>query len=133
MMQNFYIFWIIQVVDLQDFFSLCNAFFRHDYRPRLFIYSKIHVAFKTRNYFVDFVIQTRRFLSRSRYNKRRSCLVNQYAVNFINNSKIQLSLDNGVYIKLHIITQVVKTKFIVCSVSYIRAVCLFSFGIVYAA
>jgi len=125
--------WIIQIINLQDIFSLCNTFFRHDYGPRFFIYSKIHVAFKARNYFIDFVIQTRRFLGRSGYNQRCSCLVNQYAVNLINNSKIQVSLSQRIHIKFHVIAQVIKTKLIVCSVSYICTVCLFSFRVVHAA
>ena len=63
----------------------------------------------------------------TRNNKWGTCFINQNGVHFVHNTEIVPTLHLVVFANLHIVTQIVKAKFIVCAVSDVAFICLFLF------
>ena len=69
--------------------------------------------------FVCSVVHIGRLIARTRYNKRGSRLVYQNRVNLVDDGKAVSSLNHTLLVNDHIVTQIVKTEFVVRTVSYI--------------
>ena len=69
-------------------------------------------------------VKVGRFVALTRYNKRSSCLVDKNGVNLVNDGKVKGSLNLLVLVNDHIITKIVKTKLVVCTVGYVGVVSL---------
>ena len=78
---------------------------------------------------VNRVVFIGRFLSWSRYDKRRTSFINQYAVYFINNGKIEIPLNKLIHRVLHVVSKVIKTEFVIGAISNIRHVSLLTLGL----
>ena len=61
---------------------------------------------------------------RTRNNQRRTCIIDKYRVNFVNNRIVVLALNQIGWRKCHVVTQIVETELVVCSESNIRSVSL---------
>ncbi len=83
------------------------------------------------NIFVNFVVFISVILALTGNNKRGSSLINKNRVNFINYAEVKTALNFSFQLNLHIVTQIVKTKLIVCAVSNIAVVRKFSGVIVH--
>ena len=65
--------------------------------------------------------------------KRCTCLVNQDGVDLIDDTVVKISLYKLLFVDDHIVTKVIKSKFIVCYISNVASVCctaLFRFHVV---
>src|SRR5665213_3526477 len=62
--------------------------------------------------------------ARSANNQRRPGFVNQNRIHFVDNSIVQITLAQLVFLAHHIVTQVVETELIICSISNVSRVSL---------
>ena len=63
--------------------------------------------------------------------KRSSCFINQYRVDFIDDGIFQSTLYELFFINNHVISQIVKSEFIVCYISNITVICCTTFVIIH--
>ena len=73
------------------------------------------------------------FAALSGNDKRGSCLVDQDGVDLIDDTVVKISLYKLLFVDDHIVTKVIKSKFIVCYISNVASVCctaLFRFHVV---
>ena len=144
-MCQFNIFWRIQIFNFQYSFNIFNPFISNRNRMRLFInfivfpvfirdnciflifnFFSLVTSFKFFSNFCKSVIPLCSFFSSSRNNKRRSRFINQNRIYFIDNNIIMPTLNLLIKFSNHIISQIVKSKFIVSSISNITVICIFS-------
>ncbi len=76
---------------------------------------------------IRFPIQVCGFISLSGNYKRRSGFVYQYRVDLVNNCKVMTALNHIMTVESHIVSQVVKSHFIVCAICNIGIVSNSSF------
>ena len=120
------IFRIIEVFYMQQLFHLCHTGFGRCYRLLLLIDGVVFLFFQLRDEFSDGVVCISRFLPRARNDQRRAGFIDQDGVYFIDQAIVQRTLYHLIEGSDHVITQVIKTEFIICSVGDIRIVRDFS-------
>ncbi len=76
------------------------------------------------------LVHVGRFFSRSGDDQRGSGLINKNTVHLIHNGKIEFPLGQGLFIKLHVVPQVIKTELIVGAVGDVCIVGIFSLCII---
>ena len=113
---------VIQVTDAQHFFCLSNTFFGRCYLFLFFINSIVLAFFHVGNNTGQDLIQLSGFFTGSGDNQRGTRFVNQDTVDLIDNTVIQLTLNHLIFINYHVITQVVKAEFVICTVSNICSI-----------
>ena len=73
---------------------------------------------------VRYLVQVGGFVSSAGDNQRGSSLVNQNRVDLVDNGKVMTALYTVFFINLHVVTQIVKTKFVIGTIGNIRIICL---------
>ena len=119
MVNVFYSSFCINIFYTQRFFSFIDTSICKLYSFMFFIYSIVNIFHEITNYFCKNIIKTSRISSRSRNNKWRSSFIYKNRVYFIHNSKVVSTLSQIIYIVFNIISQIIKTIFIICSISNI--------------
>jgi hypothetical protein len=79
---------------------------------------------------IDFVVQVRRLLGRTRDDQRRPRFVDQDAVHLVDDREVMSALDEMREIELHVVAEVVEAEFVVGAVRDVAAVGDLSFLIV---
>ena len=113
---------VIQVADAQHFFCLGNTLFGRCYLFLFFINSVILALFHVGNNTGQNLIQLGGFFTGAGDNQRGTRFVNQDTVDLIDNTVIQLTLNHLIFINYHVITQIVKAEFVICTVSNICSI-----------
>lgn len=91
---------------------------------RFLIYGVIDIALEPRDQGCKPLIKICRLLGLARYDQRSSGLVYQNAVDLVHNGVVELALDQIRGVNYHVVSQVVKPEFVVCSVGYVaRMLC----------
>ena len=119
---------VIQVADAQHFFCLGNTLFGRCYLFLFFINSVVLALFHVGNNTGQNLIQLSGFFTGAGDNQRGTRFVNQDTVDLIDNTVIQLTLNHLIFINYHVITQVVKAKFVICTVSNVCSICSLTVG-----
>ncbi len=130
MVEEIDVFRVVEVVYIDKPFYLCDAVFSEIGCLRLFIYDKILVFLELIDKPVDLVIFIRRFFGRTGNNKRRSGLINEDAVNLVNDGVVKLALDTFLKGITHIVSQVIEPELIVGSVCDVASVSPFPYAVV---
>ena len=117
---------IIEVLYMQQLFHLCHTGFGRCYRLLLLIDGVVFLFFQLWDEFGDGVVVICRFLPRTGNDQRCTSFIDQDGVHFIDQAVVQRTLYHLIEGSDHVITQVIKTEFIICSVGDIRIVCDFS-------
>ena len=146
MMQQRHIIWIHKVINIKILFSFFNARTCNCSSFSLFIYNIINIfinfvlilfiinfnyscGHKILDKFINNIVKLCRLVPFTGNNKRSSCFVNKNRVNLVDNCKVRFSLYSVLGIYHHIITQIIKTQLIVCSICNITVVCSTAFFI----
>ncbi|MPN01216.1 hypothetical protein SDC9_148422 [bioreactor metagenome] len=118
----------VHVRNAKHFFCFGNTNLRRSSCFQFFVnrivFSLDHLSNNTCQYFV----QVCRFFARARNNQWCPRLVNKNAIHLIDNCVIKRSLYHLVKCNDHVVTQIIKAKFIISAVCYIRGISSFSFG-----
>ena len=117
---------IIEVLYMQQLFHLCHTGFGRCYRLLLLIDGVVFLFFQLRDEFGDGVVCIGRFLPRTGNDQRRAGFIDQDGVHFIDQAVVERTLYHLIEGSDHVITQVIKTEFIVRPVGDIRIVRDFS-------
>ena len=122
-------------VTLQYFFNVDLTPFSQVNLTGFFINGVIAVAFlpffvfffllyQFRDHCINCSVQVRAVLGCTGNNKRRSCLIDKNRVNLIHYRVVQRALNAILRAEGHIVTEVIETEFVVCSVSNVCVVSL---------
>ncbi len=107
-------------------FHSSNTFFSQSSRLLLLIHYIVLISYQSWNQPAVMNIFGSRLLCRRRNNQWRTSFINQNRVNFINDGIVQISLHSLVNILHHIIAEIVKTKFIICTIGNITSISFFA-------
>src|SRR5690606_38677834 len=66
------------------------------------------------------------FAGRSRNNKRRTCFIDQDRVNLVHYGIVKVTLTQQLNFVNHVVSQIVKTKLVVCTVGNVSRVSFFT-------
>ena len=119
---------VIQVADAQHFFCLGNTLFGRCYLFLFFINSVVLALFHVGNNTGQNLIQLSGFFTGAGDNQRGTRFVNQDTVDLIDNTVIQLTLNHLIFINYHVIAQIVKAEFVICTVSNVCSICSLTVG-----
>ena len=108
------LFAIFLIIALEQTLSFCEIF-----SSQLLLYSH-QTLYKGLVFFIHLVFTT---LYRTRDNERSTCIVNEHRVYLVDNSIIMLALYKVGGTHGHVVTKVVKTKFVVSTKSNVAIVC----------
>ncbi len=125
MVEEVDVFRIVEIVYVDDPFYLRNAVFSKVGRPCLLVYHKIFVSLELVDEPVYLVIFIRRFLGRTGDDKRGSGLIDEDAVNLIDDGVVEFALNAFLKGIAHIISQVIKPELIIRAVCNIASIGLF--------
>ena len=151
MVLQFQVFRIRQVIYGEEFFCLFHTFLCQHNGFRLFIQNE--VAFFLQFFFQQ-GIHCFRFIQQAAFfqsfykqvshtvqfcglgtaagnDQRCSCFIDQNGVNFVDDRKVQISLYHLFLTSYHVVTQVVKTEFVICTVCDIAVICFTAFVIIH--
>ena len=122
---------IKQILDIQKFLSVVNTVFGQNYIFIFLVNFIVNIFLKLRSNFCHKLIKFSGFFESSAYYKRGSCFVYQNRVDFVDNRIVIRSLNEHIQTSRHIVTQVIKPKFVigtVCNIAVISS--LFSVEII---
>ena len=146
-MPDFEILRIRKVFYPKIFFCLFCPFFRKADNFIFFIYKEISIflhgftgygiqfgkfvialsSYKLPNKNITCRIKFRGFPALSGNDKWSSCFINQDRISFVNNCVVQSALNKLVLINCHIITQIIKTKLIICHICNVTCILFTTF------
>ncbi|OPY65435.1 MAG: hypothetical protein A4E57_03202 [Syntrophorhabdaceae bacterium PtaU1.Bin034] len=132
MVEELHIFGIIEVVHLEDLFDARDALFGEISAFCLLVYLEIIVLFQLVDDSVDPVIFVRRFLGRTRNDKRCPGFIDKDTVHLVHDGVVELPLHELVEIVLHIISQIIEAEFVVRAVRRVTTVRFLSFRVIEA-
>ena len=119
------VFCRVQIIDPQNLLNLLNALIGQSHTTPLLI-QNIIIWRQSLTNFCKLII-SRRIVPRWRTNNQWCPrFINQNRVHLIHNRKVQLTLPEILHFARHIITQIVKPKLIVCPISNVCIIRLFS-------
>ncbi|MNB96704.1 hypothetical protein D3C75_439130 [compost metagenome] len=124
---------IIQVLNTKSTFSSSYTFFSQGYRLHFDINCVVFFSFKLFHKTVCCKVQFSRLLSLSGNDKRCTCFINKNGVHFINNTEIKRALNHLFFIKHHVVTQIIETKFVVRAIRNIAGVSILFISMVHTA
>ncbi len=130
MMRECSIFNTIKIIYFKKTLSLFNAFFIEENNAIFFINAKIFFVFELLSYAIGELVVFKCAINRSRDDKRCACFINKDRIYLINNRKIVLSLHFLRKVIFHIVSQIIKAKFIICAINNITRICLQTFIII---
>ncbi len=113
---------VIQVVDLQQLLHPLDARIGQHRRVMLLIDGIVHVLFQTRNDLIDLEVQVRRLLRRAADDERRTRLIDQDRVHFVDDRVVQRPLHVALDRLLHVVAKVVEAKLVVGAVGDVAAI-----------
>ena len=87
----------------------------------------VNFVLKTYNKFLCSVVHLTRLNACTTNNKWHSCFINQDVVHFIDNSKVVATLNTLVWCLCHVVSKIVKAKFVVRCVSYVCPISFLAF------
>ena len=127
--RQLHVFAGVHIGHAQQFFRLGNARFGREHLLGFFVQRKVGLFFQLFHHFGYFSVDIGSTLARAGNNQRRSRLIDQNAVHFIDNGVIQRTLHHLVRINDHIVTQIVKPEFIVGTISNVAGISMLAVGI----
>ena len=71
---------------------------------------------------VDLDVQIRRFVGGTGNNERRTSLIDENGIHFVNNGKTELGLHLVGGIKGHVVAQVIEAELVICRVHHVAPV-----------
>jgi len=113
---------VVEVFDIEDLLQLCDALFGKIGAARLLVYHEILITLELGYQFVDLVILVCRLFRRAGDDERGSRLVNEDAVDFIDDCIVELALDAILKVIVHVVAQIVETELVVRAVRYVAGV-----------
>ena len=125
-MRHFHVLRIIHILDAQGLLNLWNSCICWSYSLGLFIYSIVHALLQHINSLGHADISLCRLGAWAGNNQRCSGLIHQNTIHLIHNGIVQLPLYHLLHIYYHIISQVVKAKFIISTKGNITAISIFT-------
>ncbi len=121
-MDQFHVRGIVQISQAQQAFALADTFFGQRRSAMLFIQRVIDFLNQLRNNFIDAVVLVGRFLCGTGNDQRRSRLVDQDRVHFVNDRELMATLHAVREIVLHVVAQVIETVLVIGSISNVGTV-----------
>ena len=122
MMEQFDIARIEEVLDLQGLFDPRHPLLGEDDGPGLLVDRVIRFSPEPGDDLVDPIVFVRRFLGRARDDQRGSRLVDEDAVDLVDDGIVKVPLDVILEGELHVVPQVVKPEFVVRAVDDVAVV-----------
>ena len=124
MVIDFHILRIAEILDLKELLRLGDTLIGQTDAFFLFLDRIVSILtlIQRIDEFIRDPIQIGRFITLSGNDQRRSRLIDEDGVHFVDDGVVQISLRQLVLINHHIVAQIVETEFIIRSVGNIRAV-----------